>query len=55
MYTTCVSRSSKQVKNKDFEQKARQCVKDSYKDLYTSGDEEEGTMYVHNAQLVYIL
>ena len=36
-------RSSKQVKSKDFEKDARQCVMESLKDLYTSGDEEEGT------------
>ena len=37
-----VYRSSKQFKDKDFVQDARQCVMESLKELYTTGDEEEG-------------
>lgn len=36
-----IKKSSKQLKNKEFEQDAKQCVTESRKELYTSGDEEE--------------
>ena len=35
-------RSSKPIKDKDFVQDARQCVKESLNELFTTGGEEEG-------------